>query len=64
SNWWVMRTRTRTLELLWYKSLASSVFSSPYYISVHKSFLEAARVLEVAKFCDSLLFRLYSLFVV
>ncbi|KAF3970561.1 hypothetical protein CMV_005761 [Castanea mollissima] len=28
SNWWVMRTITRTLELLWYKSLASSVFSA------------------------------------
>ncbi|KAF3946478.1 hypothetical protein CMV_026102, partial [Castanea mollissima] len=24
----VTRTRTRTLELLWYKSLASSVFSA------------------------------------
>ncbi|KAF3968280.1 hypothetical protein CMV_007821 [Castanea mollissima] len=28
SNWWVTRTRIRTLELLWYKSLASSVFSA------------------------------------
>nr|POF24803.1 hypothetical protein CFP56_44553 [Quercus suber] len=39
---WVTRTRTRTLELLLYNL-------SQLRLSVHKFFLEAARVLEVAR---------------
>ncbi|KAF3965570.1 hypothetical protein CMV_010252 [Castanea mollissima] len=37
SNWWVTRTRTRTLELLWYKSLASSVFSAQVLLGSSES---------------------------
>nr|POF11299.1 hypothetical protein CFP56_66715 [Quercus suber] len=39
---WVTRTRTRTLELLLY-------YLSRLRLSVHRFFLEAARVLEVAR---------------